>query len=188
MIRKPFGKPDEEVITAIDLLAYLGDTTCAEDVTHLLRDRDLHVRTSAARAIADLGYEKAIPMLAETVDATDEARWSLIRLGAADTIVKIIERGVSADDVRSVQLVRAYLDHWRELPGPLNERIIAAVRKAHARTEHRTWLNYYEAFLELVETEPPPPGDVLCRINQSWNVLRNKPVRLIHGWYTIENG
>ena len=188
MIRKPFGKPDEEVITAVDLLAYLGDLTHLPQITHLLWDRNLHVRTSAARAIADLGYEKAIPMLAETVDATDEARWSLIRLGAVDTIVEIIERGVAAQDLRAEHVVRSYLGHWYELPGPLDERIVAAVHTAIAKLPDGHRREYFDAFLEMAETEPPPPGDVLCRINQSWNVLRNKPVRLIHGWYTIENG
>lgn len=190
VIEEPFGRADWEIRAAIELLAHLRAKPYADNIAHVLRDRDMHVRTAAARAIADLEHHEAIRVLADIVGSTDEAGWSLIRLGepAVPTIVEIIERGVRPDDVRSMKLVRVYLDHWRELPGPLDERITTAVRKAIARTSDTSWHNYYEAFLKLAEKEPPLPGELVCRINQGWDVLRSEPVQLIHGWHTVVNG
>ncbi|MHC4714824.1 MAG: HEAT repeat domain-containing protein, partial [Planctomycetota bacterium] len=182
------SRRDWEIITAVKLFTHLGERGYAEEITHLLRDRQYDVRRAAARYVADLGCQEAIPVLADVAGATDEAAWSLIRFGdpAIPTIVAAIERGMP-DNSDSLDLVRAYLVHWRELPGPLDQRVVAAVRKGMAKTD-RHWRDDYQALLELAAGDPPPSGPVRCLINQSWSVLPRGPVRLIHGWYTVVDG
>ena len=190
VLRRPFGHFDWELTTALELMAHLEDQSHRDDIIKLLRDRDMHVRDAAARAVVALNAREMIPILADVFASGggDEAGWSLIRFGAdaVPTIVEMIERGMAGDDITSGKLVRVYLEHWRELPGPLDQRIVAAVRKAIANSRDISWRNYYEAFLDLARTQPPAPGAVTCRINRSWSVLRDKPVRLIHGWYIVD--
>ena len=188
VLRKPFQHRDWEIRTAIDLMVHLEDQSHRDDIVKLLRDRGDYVGAAAARAVVEFDAQEAIPILEDVLESGGGSAWSLIRFGppAVPTIVKMIERGTTGDDITSVTLVRAYLAHWRELPGPLDQRVVEAVHRAIADSREATWRNYYDAFLEVARTEPPLPGPVTCRINRSSAVLRSKPVRLIHGWYVVD--
>ncbi|MFB0552855.1 MAG: HEAT repeat domain-containing protein [Phycisphaerae bacterium] len=182
-----YSQDKDEIITAIKLLVYLGVESARDDIARLGRDLDDSVRNAAAKALGDLDDKESIPLLAELIDSTDEAGWSLIRLGqaAVPTIVQIIERGTLPNDLRSERLVRTYIEHWEELPGPIDPRVVAAVRKAITTKFTRDYrTEYHKRFLELAENQPVPSGPVLCRLD--YLVVKCvKPLRFIHGWYTV---
>jgi hypothetical protein len=100
----------------------------------------------------------------------------------------LIERGTLPNDLRSEALVRAHIEHWRELPGPVDERLVAAARKALTTEHTRAYrTEYHERFLELAENEPVQPGGILCRMDYL-KVKCYKALRFIHGWYTVVDG
>jgi len=187
VLDNPYRAHPIQIRTAIKLVTYLKDRSECPHIRRLLYVLDDRVQSAAAQAVADLGDAKAIPALVETLRATHEARWSLIRFGRAAVpyIVRVIEPGAQDDNLDSVDLVRTYIEHWGELPGPLDIRVVAAARRAVAATESRTWRDYYEQFLRLAVSDPPPVGDVTCLINQQWTVVPRQPVRVVHGWYVV---
>ncbi|KKL91074.1 hypothetical protein LCGC14_1898330, partial [marine sediment metagenome] len=190
VLAKPLGHDDGDLTAAIEVLTYLGRQEHRGQIVKLVRDRSRKVAAAAARSVVAMDAREAIPVLVDAHQAggTDELAWQLIRFGKASvpTIARLIEQGCTDNDFTSGKLVRAYLDHWRELPGPLDKRIVAAARAGQAKSRH--WLEYYDAFLELARTQPPPPGEAVCRVNQSGDVLRSRPVRLIYGWYVLADG
>jgi hypothetical protein len=187
MIREPKGISDEQLIAAIKLVTYVGAESEFEAIASLKGDG---LRSAMADSIADFGGERAVPILARIAPSNSEAMWGLIRQGeiAIPTLVQLIEAGTTLKDVTSQQAVRAYLEHWTELPEPVDERIVKAVREAVARAAKRTGRNpYYEAFLKLVESDPVPPAGLSCRIERS-AVSAAVPLRFVHGWYVVTDG
>ncbi len=194
VLQNPFDKVPDEIEAAIELVHYLGMKSETKALVRLAHDRDGNIRRAVAKALVDLGGPEAVPVLAEMVASTEEARWSLVRLGdsAAATIAGMIALGDSGDDRNAEHLVRAYIDHWPELPGPIDNRIIEAARvglQKNARGGDRTQTQYYERFLELIASDPIPLGsDLSCRLDHSWTPFCPKPMRLIHGWYVVTDG
>src|SRR5262245_7765394 len=187
MIREPKGISDEQLIAAVKLLAYVGADSEFDAIAALKGDG---VRDTVADAIADFGGEQALPVLAQLAPSNGEALWGLIRLGdiGVPAMVGLIEPGTTQKDVTSQQAVRAYLEHWTELPEPVDERIVKAVRDAIASAAKRTGRNqYYEAFLKLVESDPVPPAGLSCRIERS-AVSAPVPLQFVHGWYVVADG
>jgi hypothetical protein len=187
MIREPAGIPDEQMIAAIKLVTYVGAESEFEAIADL---KGNGLREAVAESVADFGGELAIPVLERLAPTSAEALWGLVRLGdiSVPTLVKLIEPGTTLKDVTSQQAVRAYLEHWTELPEPVDQRIVTAVREAVARTVKRSGRNhYYEAFLKLVESDPVPPAGLSCRIERS-AVSATEPLRFVHGWYVVADG
>ncbi|MCP4514414.1 MAG: HEAT repeat domain-containing protein, partial [Delftia sp.] len=52
-----------------------------EPIAKMAHHSDFNVREQVARALADFGGERAVPVLAEMAAKNDEAIWGLIRLG-----------------------------------------------------------------------------------------------------------
>ena len=187
VLRKPYAHHNEQIVTAIKLVTFLNIKSELNHIARLVRDTDYSLRNAVAKALGDLGDRESIPVLVELIDSTNEAGWSLIRLGqaAVPTIVQIIERGTLPNDLRSERLVRTYIEHWEELPGPIDPRVVAAVRKAITTKFTRVYrTEYHKRFLELAENQPVPSGPVLCCLD--YMVIKcGKPLRFIHGWYTV---
>lgn len=143
----------DELIAAVDLMLLLKRDALAPAVGRLRYDRDLHLRTAVARALPALMQREAIPLLAEMIVSTEQAGRSLMQLGeeAVPTIVAIIKPGVTARDLRSVKLVRAYLDHWEEVPLPIDQRIVDATRQVVDNRTDGSWGDYYREFLSKAE-------------------------------------
>jgi hypothetical protein len=196
VLKKPYEERNhernEEIVTAVELVSHLGLKSEMPALVRLAHDRDNHVRAAVAKALAVLGGPEVVAVLAEMVDSTEEARWSMVRMGdrAIATIAGVIAKGDSGDQRDAEKLVRAYIDHWPELPGPIDDRIVEAARSGsakNARGEDRTETQYYEQFLELVASDPIPVGDLTCRLDR-WTAFCPKPARLIHGWYVVADG
>ena len=82
-----------------------------------------------------------------------EAAWELIKLGAVavPTIAEVIREGSNPkEDLSYEWLIRAYIEHWKEVPKPLDPRVLDAVRASMAAPEvkaHRT--QYHAELLKL---------------------------------------
>jgi hypothetical protein len=190
VVREPANRHPEEVAAAVRLVAFLRAESEFEPIAKMAHHSDFNVREQAARALADFGGERAVPVLAGMAAKSEEAIWGLIRLGdiAVPAIVEMIQKTNSYhDQVLSKRVVRVYMEHWNELPRPVDERVVAAAHKAAPEPKPYAFGEYHGAFLELIESRPVPAGDLLCRIDRQ-TVFCPKPVRFIHGWYTVADG
>jgi hypothetical protein len=197
VVAKPNGRPRDEIETAIKLLGLLKVESEWDRIAALASTAPKAV----ANALVRFGRRQAIDVFTRMLqERSSVGAWGLIRLGpiAVPAIAEIIQRPPDPNDTSHVALVRSYIDHWNELPGGLDERVIKAVRKKRKMPGHRT--EYYKQFLKMVETEPPIAGPIVSRISQSganfgeeqhsisWKITRREPVHLVYGWYTVSDG
>jgi RNA polymerase sigma factor (sigma-70 family) len=154
-VRNPFGKSADDVRTAVRLVGLLKLESEREHLADLANDRDRRVRTAVAQAVGRLGGAKAVPVLRKMVRSTGaEAAWELIKLGpvAVPAIAEVIREGRSAkEDLSYEWLIRAYIEHWKDVPKPLDPRVVDAVRASMAAPgvrAHRT--KYHAELLKLV--------------------------------------
>ncbi len=150
----------DELTTAVDLMLLLKRDEHAEAIARLRHDRDRNLRTTVARALPKMFGERAVPLLAEMIESTEEARAELVQFGesAIPTIASIIETDATKSGSRSLGLIRAYLDHWKELSQPLDPAVVRAVlgNMRHEAVRNRG-LNYHRELLKLAgESEPEP--------------------------------
>lgn len=118
-------------IEAVRALALLGGRKSKDFVEKLSKDENYWVLGAVAEALVQLEGAEAAPLLAEMAVKSNEAAWTLIRLG--DTGIPTIVKTLLEEDARSWQsaswrIVREYHDHWQELPQPLDPRVVAAIR------------------------------------------------------------
>ena len=186
-LQQSYNATSQDVVTAVHLVHFLGMKSKARLVAKLANDRDDKVRVAVARALVDLDGPNAAPVLAGMVDSTEEARRCLVCMGspAVPAIAAIISQGDTGDNRDAEHLVRAYIDHWPELPGPIDPRIIDAVRKGMQKVKEGGRTEYYKHFLKLVESDPVPVSQLSCRLNGT-SVFCPTPVRFIHGWYVVD--
>jgi hypothetical protein len=82
-----------------------------------------------------------------------EAAWELIKLGpvAVPAIAAVIREGRNLDEDPSYEwLIRAYIEHWKEVPRPLDPRVLDAVRASMATPEVRAHrIQYHAQLLKL---------------------------------------
>jgi hypothetical protein len=190
ILRKPDNRHPDEVQAAVRLAAFLRAESEFEPIARLAHHSDYNVRTQVAQALSDFGGARAVPVLAEMAPKTDEAVWGLIRLSdaAVPAMVRMILRTNSYDDrVLSERIVRGYLDHWNELPGPVDQRVVAAARKVLPELKPHSSGEYHAAFLEMVKSRPMPGGGLACRIDGQ-TVFCPQTMRFIHGWYAVADG
>lgn len=162
ILRNP-NEQEDPLITAIKVASITREDSEFDAITRWRHDRSLNVRNVVAVAITEYAMgrklsDRQLALLSEMVSSSEEARWGLIRLGdfAVPTIVKLIEPGSTETDIVSEQMVRAYLDHRKELTGPFDARLIAAVQSALTATKTRPSqrTKYYEEFLKWIESQP----------------------------------
>jgi hypothetical protein len=154
LVRKPFERPTDDVRTAVRLVGLLKLESEREYLADLATDRDRRVRTAVAAAVGRLGGEKAVPVLRQLVRSTGaEAAWELIRLGpvAVPTVAEVIREGAGEADMSYEWLIRAYIDHWKDVPKPLDAKVVDAVRTNMAAPKVKaTRTEYHKQFLKLV--------------------------------------
>jgi RNA polymerase sigma factor (sigma-70 family) len=165
-VRDPFTRSTDELAPAVRLLGHLRLESEREYLAALANDRDLSVRTAVAAALGTLGGKESLPVLRRMVRSTEEASWQLIRLGplAVPTIVEIIESGKDPSNEREPDfldyqhVIRAYLNHKKELPGPIDPRVLEAVRRSMAVPKIKAYpTRYHQELLDLAARLPPKP-------------------------------
>jgi RNA polymerase sigma factor (sigma-70 family) len=166
-VRNAFTHSKEELLPALHLLGYLRIETEREYIAALANDRDMNIRGAVAEALGMLGGKESVTVLRRMIRSTPEAPWELIRLGpiAVPTIVQVIESGTNPFDERDPTFldyerqIRAYLDHWDQVPRPIDPRVLEAVRKSMAVPKikaHR--IQYHKMFLDRTSGPAAPPG------------------------------
>ena len=93
------------------------------------------------------------------IPSTANARWELIRLGepAVPAICKVIEPDESEGNSPAVLMIRAYIDHWKKVPQPIDPRIIGAVLANMQHDKVRGRMNYHRELLKLAGVDEPKP-------------------------------
>lgn len=152
------GQPDE-LRLAIDLMVVLKKQDQATHVGRMRFDRDSRIRSTVAAALPVLMGDESIPLLVEMVPSTSDARWELIKLGepAVPIIASLIELDLSREGSPSIDLIRAYIDHWKELPRSVDRRIVQAVLENLQNEAVRNRMSYHQEFLKLADVEEPKP-------------------------------
>ena len=202
ILARPEGAREDEFAAAVWLMGHLRLDAQRNAIAALARHSSQPVRTAVIGAMVRFGDEAAAQTLAGMARGDSRAAWGLIRMGkaAVPTIAEVLEKAGSAHTTGAYQLIRAYLDHWSELPG-LDPAVVQGVRKnLEASRWGRGLLQYHQEFLRLAESSPPPPGSLTCRVTPQraetrqppytfqWGIARLEPLRLVHGWYTLADG
>lgn len=193
--RRPVDNPEayrdksgSQLMAAIKVLSYIGDEESFGKIAQLALDRNYYVRRAAVDAIAHMGRPDHVPFLlkAAKMDSTSQdAAWAMIRMG--DMAVPAIAGVLEANDTGlAYNLVRQYINHWDELPGPLDERVLQAVRAGMPkRGDPRD--AYYGDVIDLARERPIEPVPMLGLLDYA-DLVRHKSSRFIHGWYTVVDG
>ncbi|MBN1362533.1 MAG: HEAT repeat domain-containing protein [Sedimentisphaerales bacterium] len=181
-------KDGYQLIAAIKVLAYTRSEAAYNDIAALaLHDND-SVRRAAVTALGDIGRPEYIDELvrAGELPFTDEdSAWTLIRMG--DIAVPAIAEVLAANRGElAYKLVRAYINHWDELPGPVDEQIIDAVRVGMSKRGD-PYDAYYGYVLDLARARPIEPAPMLGRLDYR-DLVCYGPSTFVHGWYTIVDG
>jgi RNA polymerase sigma factor (sigma-70 family) len=164
-VRYSFEHPREELVPAVRLLGHLRSAPEREYIAALANDRDADVRTAVAEALGRLGDRESVAVLRRMVRSTGEAARQLVRLGpaAVPTVVEVIESGTDPTDEREPgfldyqRLIRAYVDHWDEVPKPIDPRVLDAVRKSMAAPKVKAYgTEYHQKLLDLASRPAPP--------------------------------
>jgi RNA polymerase sigma factor (sigma-70 family) len=164
-VRDPFTHSKEELVPALRLFGHFKSEREREHIAALSNDREQNVRAAVAQALGALGGKESVPVLRRMVRGSSEAAWQLVRLGpvAVPTVVEVIEAGTDPTDEREPgfldyeRLIRAYIDHWEQLPGPVDPRVLAAVRKSMAAPKVKAYRTEYHKKLLDLASRPSPP-------------------------------
>jgi len=190
IVQNPSEGRDEDLIAAIMLVTYVRSEADFEFVARLKHDRSRNIRTVVAEALANYGGQRAVSDLAEMATDNDEAIWGLIRLGdvAVPSLLKLTERPPGRNGMMSLQIARTYLEHWNELPMPVDDRVVATLRATRNKLAAHEGVEYFDGFLQQVATTRVPPAGLSATVQGRYNelhVFSREPVRLIHGWYVV---
>lgn len=138
-----------EVEFAVDLAGYVQARHLAPQISKMLYDHT-YVNV-AAKALGEMKAVEAIPRMAEVLGAS---RWPLIQMGepAVPTLATLVRQTQTLEDAgRSELIVRAYLDHWDELPQGVPPEIVDATKEALESLEARGGMFRSEYHRELLE-------------------------------------
>ena len=164
-VRNAYMSSIEEIGPSVRLLGHLQVESEREYIAALANDRDMNLRSTVAEALGKLGGKESVPVLKRMIRSTPEAAWELIRLGdlAVPTIVEVIEAGTDPDNEQNPtfldyeHLIRAYIDHWKQVSKPIDPRVIEAVRKSMAFPKVKAFrIVYHKQFLDLVSRSTTP--------------------------------
>ena len=140
IIRSFHGKPDDELIPAIRLIAYLKAKSELPWLHRLADDRSSRIRQEIAMALGKIHEPESLPVLVKMMMAAGTSKdvgFELIQWGpdAVPEIVSLIEQSTDGrleerERVPCEDMIRTYLDHWSKVPTPIDPDVVTAVRKA----------------------------------------------------------
>lgn len=124
--------PGEVRKAAVEALGLMGAAQSL-DVLKTAGLADGSVSDAVAGALATAPSDKTVPILKDLAGSSQEAAWVLIRQGlAAEPALHEILTQPGDETVPSgraaYHVIRAYVDHWKELPGPPSASTVSAVQ------------------------------------------------------------
>jgi len=123
---------------AVAALARMGAAASLDALESAARAEKYCLAGDVAEALLTAPPDKAIRILTELASRAQNAAWALIRLGkqAEPAIVELLGKGGGdfaggdhGGGRAAYLLVRAYHDHWKELPAAPGDRVMTAVRE-----------------------------------------------------------
>ena len=189
-LREPHSAKTEDLRTAIALVNVLGMKSETKYLAKLAYDRECGVKADVARVLARFEGPQAVPVLAEMAESTEEARRQLIGMGeyATPAILDTLSKNNGGGSESAYHLIRAYLNYWLEIPGPIDPRIVRAVRRIVEKRLGKYGNEYYEQFLKQVESDPIPESKFSCLMDRWSNVSNPTSLQLVHGCYVVVDG
>jgi hypothetical protein len=146
----------------IEALTAFGGPQARQHVRDMARDHrswERRVNESLVESLLALDRDGCAELLKDMVPSTREAAWGLIRLGPSGipAMLELLEVRDRRNMVQ-VHLIRQYVDHWKELPSPIDDRLIEAVREnLDYRLGHsRNWTDYHTKLLQLADAPGLP--------------------------------
>jgi hypothetical protein len=154
LVRKPADHPADDVAAAVRLVGLLKPEDERDGLARLAGHEDGNVRNAVARALGRLGGEASAKVLARMVGDTSDAPWELVRLGpvAVPVVAEVIRTGTDPERIGYEKLIRAYLDHWAEVPKPVPGQVLDAVRTSMAAPKVKAFrTEYHRELLKKAE-------------------------------------
>ena len=154
LVQKPADRPADDVAAAVRLVGLLKSEDERDGLARLAGHEDMDVRNAVAKALGRLGGEPTAKVLARMVGDTPDAAWELVRLGpvAVPIVAEVIREDTDPERVRYEKLIRAYLDHWAEVPKPIPGVVLDAVRTSMAAPKVKAFrTEYHRELLKRAE-------------------------------------
>jgi HEAT repeat protein len=150
-----YESSDGARIAAVNALARLGSGKSLSVLQSLHAHDSPFVRQAVAEALLGASPDKAIPILKQMSADTRPAAWALIRLGdkAESAIIEIL-REPTLRSSGPGHVIREYYEHWKELPTPPSNAIVAAI---HDRVQAEAGLTAPDRYgLEVLKLAGAP--------------------------------
>ena len=140
---------------AIEALTAFGGPHARQHVRNMAKDHgswERRVNEALVESLLALDRNGCAGLLKNMVSSTREAAWGLIRLGPAGVpvMLELLEQR-DRRNMGQIYLIRQCIDHWEELPAPIDDRIVEAVRKNldFRLGSSRDWTQYHQELLKL---------------------------------------
>lgn len=135
-----YGEGDDELIPAVRLIGHFKVESELVFLHRMAHDRSPNLRREVAWALGQIHDRASLPVLVSMMSAQATAwdvGFELIRWGdesvphIADLIaLSTKEELEEREHTMGENMIRAYLEHWDQLPRPIDPRVVAAVRKS----------------------------------------------------------
>ncbi|MBC8876576.1 MAG: hypothetical protein H8E44_44680 [Planctomycetes bacterium] len=140
---------------AVEALTTFGGPQVRQHIREMAKDHgswERRVNEALVEGLLALDRGDCAGLLKNMVSSTKEAAWGLIRLGptGVPVMLELLEER-DRRNMGQIHLIRQYIDHWEELPGPTDDRVIEAVRKNldFRLGSSRDWTQYHQELLKL---------------------------------------
>jgi len=145
------------------------------------------VNEALVESLLALDRDDCAELLKDMVSSTKVAAWGLIRMGPAGVpvMLELLEER-DRRNMGQIYLIRQYIDHWKELPAPIDDRIIEAVRKNldFRLGSSRDWTQYHKELLQLAGA-PDLPASCPRQIAEAFLTALKKDDRTTLGVTTL---
>ncbi len=175
---------------AVEALTTFGGPQVRQYIREMAKDHvswERRVNEALVESLLALDRDDCAGLLKNMVSSTKEAAWGLIRLGPAGVpvMLELLEER-DRRNMGQIYLIRQYIDHWEELPAPIDDRIIGAVRKNldFRLGSSRDWTQYHKELLQLAGA-PGLPASCPRQIAEAFLTALKKDDRTTLGVTTL---
>ncbi len=175
---------------AVEALTTFGGPQVRQHIRKMAKDHgswERRVNEALVESLLALDRDDCAELLKDMVSSTKVAAWGLIRMGPAGVpvMLELLEER-DRRNMGQIYLIRQYIDHWKELPAPIDDRIIEAVRKNldFRLGSSRDWTQYHKELLQLAGA-PDLPASCPRQIAEAFLTALKKDDRTTLGVTTL---
>jgi hypothetical protein len=185
------GRSEYVAAAAVEALAALGGPQARVHIRDMAGNPERWqrgVRDALVEALLVLDRAQCADLLKGMLPSTSAAGWGLIRLGPQGVarIVDVLSAKLVPPQERmdQIYLIRQYIDHWKDVPKPLDERILNAVRQNwdYRLGSSSDWTQYHAELLELAGVPGvryKPPSEIVQEFLQAVRSGNEAPIGML---------